>query len=110
MSQPAGAAGRIDRDARHATNLERLIADLYEVHDLGAVRLFEHFTEPSRDGQRTMDMFRVTFPAARTDRSDRQAVMTYSQVRAWLQGFFAGRDYPRPARVADVATIRHVEH
>lgn len=79
-------------DPRHASNLERLIADLYEVYDLGALEHFEHLVEPHRDGSgRQVDLFRLVFPGGR------QRQMPFSQARSWLAGFFAGRDYPRGA-------------
>jgi hypothetical protein len=91
------AGARADRDARQAANIERLIADLYEIHDLGAVAHFEHYTEPSRDGARTMDMFRLVFD------NGRQATLTYSGCRQWCSGFFAGRHYPRGGSIEEVA-------
>jgi hypothetical protein len=105
MSQAAhspAAGARVDRDRRAADNLERVIRDLYEIHDLGAITHFEHYTEPSRDGARTMDMFRLVFD------NGRQAQMSYSAARQWCSGFFAGRNYPRPARGAAIAEVARI--
>lgn len=95
------AGARVDRDRRTSANLERLISDLFEITDLGALRHFEHYVEPSRDGTRSLDMFRLVFA------NERQATLSYSGARQWCSGFFAGRSYPRGVAVSQVATIRH---
>lgn len=77
--------------ARRAELLERVIGELYELHDLGAVTHFTHRDEPHRhEPGRVIDLFDVTL------RGGRQIDLTLSQARIFLRGFFLGRDFPRP--------------
>jgi hypothetical protein len=77
--------------ARRAELLERVVAEMYELHDLGAVEHFTHRDEPHRSlpGLK-VDLFTVTL------RGGRVCDFTLAQARIFLRGFFLGRDFPRP--------------